>query len=213
MIEEMLEKAIELEGLIRIVKDGQPSAEIYTLILRKSEEISNWAEPFARKTAIDGTQTIYRNPTLNENAAIPESAIKLEKEDDLRMEEAEAAEVEAVDDDIMLSFDDESDKSQELPEAKDSVIHKETGQGVFTATPREKTGARNLKSAFSLNDRFLYSRELFDGDMKMFDSTLKQLEGIEDFNVVEDYFFNELDWDKDNQQVKSFIERLKQCYI
>lgn len=198
MIEAILEKAIELEGLIRIVKDGQPSAETYTLILRKSEEISNWAETLARKTAIHDTQTIHRNPTLNENAAIPESAIKLEKEDDLRMEEAEAAEVEAEDDDIMLSFDDESDKSKE---------------SVFTATPREKTGTRNLKSAFSLNDRFLYSRELFDGDMKMFDSTLKQLEGIEDFNVVEDYFFNELDWDKDNQQVKSFIERLKQCYI
>lgn len=198
MIEAILERAIELEGLIRIVKDGKPSAETYTLILKKSKEIGNWAEPQAQTTAIHDVQTIHRNPTLNENAAIPESAIKLEKEDDLRMEEAEAAEVEAEDDDIMLSFDDESDKSQE---------------SVFTATPREKTGTRNLKSAFSLNDRFLYSRELFDGDMKMFDSTLKQLEGIEDFNVVEDYFFNELDWDKDNQQVKSFIERLKQCYI
>lgn len=75
--------------------------------------------------------------------------------------------------------------------------------------PKENTNYKkkgSLKSAFSLNDRFLYSRELFDGNMKMFDSTLEFLNDIDNQSMIEDYFYNEMGWDKENETVKAFME-------
>ena len=66
-----------------------------------------------------------------------------------------------------------------------------------------------LKSAFSLNDRFLYARELFNGNMKLFDSTLLFIEGMEDYSLVEDYFYSELEWNPENHNVANFMEILR----
>ncbi|MDO4336394.1 MAG: hypothetical protein Q4C37_11300, partial [Bacteroidales bacterium] len=68
--------------------------------------------------------------------------------------------------------------------------------------------APNYKSRFSLNDRFLYARELFNGDMKMFDASIRAIEGVKDFSVVEDYFYNELDWNREDPTVKAFMDTL-----
>lgn len=75
-------------------------------------------------------------------------------------------------------------------------------------TPVKKREIR-IKSAFSLNDRFLYSRELFDGNMKMFDSTLDFLEGIDEYPIIEDYFYSELEWDPENRYVATFMDILR----
>lgn len=171
-IDKMLETAIEIEGLIRIIRDGDPTEETYELLRRKIGELKNRREE------------------------IPERAVEMEKEADVKMEEAEEVEMEAAkeevseDDDILLSFDDENESATADLE-----------KGI-------KPSSRNLKARFSLNDRFLYARELFDNNMKTFDSTLKSLEGVKDFGVIEDYFYNELDWDPQNPIVKEFMEKL-----
>lgn len=103
------------------------------------------------------------------------------------------------DDDIILTLD-EDDQEETSPAAV---------SGATQDSPSRKTaGITNLKSSFSLNDRFLYARELFDGNMKMFDSTLKNLEGVSDFTAIEDYFYNELEWDRENEHVKSFMDTI-----
>lgn len=194
-IDKMLETAIEIEGLIRIIRDGEPQEETYELLRRKIGELKPLPCP---KPLPD--------PPHRGGSEIPESAVDMEKEADVRMEEAEAVEIEAAkeaayDDDILLSFEDDENESATTDLEKDSAI---------TDLEKEiKTSKRNLKAGFSLNDRFLYARELFDNNMKAFDSTLKSLEGVKDFSVIEDYFYNELDWDSENPIVKEFMERLK----
>lgn len=174
MIKEILEKAIEIEGLIRIVRDGNPSPETYSLLIKKSEEIAALAKLLA---------------------------------DETKKDEDDKAAVE--DDDIMLSFDDAKVEPEDdaYDKSEKEIIYNVKATQQLPAT--DKKELRNLRSAFSLNDRFLYSRELFDGDMKMFDSTLRQLEGIEDFSILEDYFYNELDWNPEDEYVKLFMETLK----
>ena len=76
------------------------------------------------------------------------------------------------------------------------------------STPAPKRTVK-LKSAFSLNDRFLYARELFNGNMKIFDSTLDHIEGIGDLPSIEDYLYNELGWNAENTNVVSFMETLR----
>lgn len=212
---EMLELAIEIEGLIRILKDGSPSAETLALLKKKTDALSVMVDDIAKRDASsndmpsDDTlphhepEETPQNDLISDTAdypEIPESAIELEKESDLQMEAAEAEE-----DDILLTFDDEKEEKDVKEDVKEDL--KEDVKEDEKADRRK--GVVNLKSAFSLNDRFLYSRELFDGDMKMFDSTIKQLEGVDDFGVVEDYFYNELEWDRDNPTVQAFMERLQ----
>lgn len=197
---EMLEKAIEIEGLIRILKNGMPSPEIYNLIFKKADALAKWAQ--------SQTGTVIRRES------IPDSAIKEEIKDDVLMEFAEAEEHQTpAEDDITLSLDnDEPIKDCQENENRGKDADEEIKICVEKKQipePAEIKCLTNLKAYFSLNDRFLYSRELFDGSMKMFDSTLKYLEGVKDYATVEDYFYNEMDWDRENEHVKSFMEILK----
>lgn len=158
-------------------------------------------------------------------AFIPESAMELEKADDLRMEEAEREEnTTETDDDILLTLDDD-DQPEPEPESDPESDPESEQEPALEPTPAptpeparparpvkeeasEAGKAPNYKSRFSLNDRFLYARELFNGDMKMFDASVRAIEGVKDFSVVEDYFYNELDWNREDPTVKAFMDTL-----
>lgn len=171
---EMIERAIEIEGLLRIMRDGSPSKETLDLLKKKAGELYTYINALE----------ISNPPEKEEDDPQPLS--------DIMPEESE-------ENDIILALDeDEGDASA------DDIIEINT-----ETKPKPSPKTLNLKGKFSLNDRFLYARELFEGNMKMFDSTLAFLEGIDSFKVIEDYFFNELEWDKDNRFVASFIETLR----
>lgn len=215
----MLEKAIEIEGLVRILKEGTPSQEAYTLLARKTRELADLACSLeAKQNHTCPTQAAPETPD-----PIPATAIEEEKAVSHRMEEAEAMEKQAFSEKQFTAEaakeDEPAEKTKtEIPRDDDDIIltldEEEPEAGTRTDTPcethdtptRKTTGICNLRASFSLNDRFLYARELFDGNMKMFDSTLQNLEGISDFSAVEDYFYDELEWDRDNEHVKTFMD-------
>ena len=115
----------------------------------------------------------------------------------------------AEEEDILFNFEEddeiEEDNESENQEGHNQEHNQKIAKNETTGVKRQK----KLKSAFSLNDRFLYARELFEGNMKMFDSTLDFIEGIEDYSIIEDYFYNELEWDPENGAVASFMEILR----
>ena len=214
--EEMLEKAIEIEGLVRILRDGAASPETYALLEKKCGELHSWAKSAAdaspkstEEVSLKSAGDTFHKSTVNDSvqpipakatpAYIPESAMELEEADDLRMEEAEREETASeADDDILLTLDDD-----DQPEAAPEPASKPVSEPAPDAAK-----APNYKSRFSLNDRFLYARELFNGDMKMFDASIRAIEGVKDFSVVEDYFYNELDWNREDPTVKAFMDTL-----
>lgn len=205
MINPMLEKAIEIEGLIRILRDGTPSAETYSMLKGKVSELAVMAarmeqpkpEPMAcqRPETADNEEIHFDADRMPGAGAVDESdAVDLPSyPGDTELEEE--SEMEYAADDIFISSDDEPDcRPQQSPSGE---------------RPASEPKGRNLAAAFSLNDRYLYSRELFEGSMKMFDSTLRFLEGVENFSDIEDYFYNELQWDPDNPHVATFLDILR----
>lgn len=323
MVTSMLEKAIEIEGLLRIIRDGKPQPETYALLNRKAKELANATQslenqiPNHELTTTDEEQTptvsnqepgketgtseatlIVIDNSGNEIKGNPESkngsmptlidmTEKLTEETTENKDHEELAEVEEEDveeeieeieavpnpeaspeeekneespseqelakpeatsnegineeideeDDILLSFEEDEESTEEIQEEDgETIIHiiededilleegrEEHELDIHVETPdieikkneeeiKERPSTRkqsSLKSAFSLNDRFLYSRELFNGNMKMFDSTLEHIEGIGDYSVAEDYFYNELEWDREKPEVASFMEIIK----
>lgn len=157
-------------------------------------------------------------PEEEEETEVPEEE---ESQDFAENEDIEMPEEEELgnDDEILFNLEEEDDSIIFEPQVKEeSTLEIELTDNVATKvnadidkikqTPVKKRETR-IKSAFSLNDRFLYSRELFDGNMKMFDSTLDFLEGIDEYPIIEDYFYSELEWDPENRYVATFMDILR----
>ena len=66
--------------------------------------------------------------------------------------------------------------------------------------------SKDIRKAFSLNDRFRFQRELFAGSANAMDTALEHIEVMTSYGNAELYFFSQLHWDRDNQDVKDFME-------
>lgn len=192
MTTSMLEKAIEIEGLLRIIRDGNPLPETYTLLCRKASELAEDANLLEENSKIKADQAL----ALEDDIWAEEIARNAASDGKApgQAENDKSGEMEEDDSEIVLTLEDEDEDP--IPSSPQPLA------------PQSKTLSK-LKSKFSLNDRFLYSRELFGGDMKMFDSTLSFIEGIESFPIIEDYFYGELEWDPENRYVALFMETLR----
>ena len=58
---------------------------------------------------------------------------------------------------------------------------------------------------FSINDRFLYSRELFGGRVADFEAALKEVASMESFEEAEEYLTSEWGLDPESQTVADFL--------
>ena len=65
---------------------------------------------------------------------------------------------------------------------------------------------RKPPCAFSLNDRFLYIRELFGGSAKAFDDAMDVLSGMSDMREAEQYFYDECNLEPENATVADFMK-------
>ena len=281
MVTSMLEKAIEIEGLLRIIRDGNPLPETYILLNLKTAELAEQAESLEEKTKVTQPEAPHADFVMAAPAppAAPMPEVDFSVHESAQEDSSLARTIEALsdlgeddpymtpedlalieEDDILLSFEDTMEFPQPASNNRNDVTvadsaEKEATDGISTtediapeeeekptlknekspvtsekeqpapttakeherpeATADAKTVTQQpkrqtkLRSAFSLNDRFLYARELFNGNMKMFDSTLDFLEGIEDYSIIEDYFYSELEWNPENCHVATFMDILR----
>ncbi|MCM1475973.1 MAG: hypothetical protein NC036_06985 [Muribaculaceae bacterium] len=59
----------------------------------------------------------------------------------------------------------------------------------------------------TLNDRYLFARELFSGDLRLLDQTIRSLAGA-DSEIIEAFFAKKSYWDPKNPTVKRFRQAL-----
>lgn len=65
---------------------------------------------------------------------------------------------------------------------------------------------------FSLNDKYRYRRTLFDGSDNDFSEALSVVAASDSLEEAEGYFYSELGWDPENEEVRSFMEILANYY-
>ena len=68
---------------------------------------------------------------------------------------------------------------------------------------------KDLRQAFSLNDRYRYRRELFGNSDSVMNETLNLIEAMHSFDESEDYFYNDLQWEHDSPEVADFMVIIK----
>jgi len=69
--------------------------------------------------------------------------------------------------------------------------------------------ARDLKRAFTLNDKFRFRRSLFGNNDSLFADTLNTLMAMHDIEEASDYLFNDMGWNHDDEDVKDFVSIVK----
>ena len=95
--------------------------------------------------------------------------------------------VDTLNDDEITDAVEETDEEEEDDEPT-SVQHRSASAIVFT-----------------LNDRFRFRRELFGNSEGEMAETVNLLSAMASMSEVEDYLFNDLEWDADNQEVQDFL--------
>lgn len=93
--------------------------------------------------------------------------------------------------------DDEDDDDDEVLDDDDEALTLDEAL--------QRSMSRDLRKAFSLNDRFRYRRELFgNSDVEMND-TLNLVETMHSYSEAEEFFYGDLEWDSESPEVKDFM--------
>ena len=69
----------------------------------------------------------------------------------------------------------------------------------------QRSMSKDIRKAFSVNDRFRFQRELFAGSASAMNTAIEHIEMMSSYGNAELYFFSQLHWDRDNESVKEFM--------
>ena len=77
----------------------------------------------------------------------------------------------------------------------------------------QRSRSKDLKSAFSLNDTFRFRRELFGNCAAEMTDAIHMVEAMHSFDEAEDYFYGDLGWDRESDDVKEFMAIIKNHFL
>ena len=168
----------------------------------------------------DITVEIIEEPELNEEPATQPDDIESlpddEPDDDITVEiieepedseepveSEEQAPAEIAEEPVAEKPEEEAPASTPSHEAQDD------NEDITLDEALQRNMTKDLRHAFSLNDRFRYRRELFGNSDSVMNETLNLVETMHSFDEAEDYFYNDLQWEHDSPEVADFMVNIK----
>ena len=190
----ILDKTMELEGLLMLARSRRESGiddSLRRLILDKQAEVSRLIDDCFSAAGEQHSDMFAGEP-------LPEPV------EDFSEEPVPVAQlVEDDDDDDVLVDEEEIDDDDEADDDVELLDEEESALTLDEALQRSMS--RDLRKAFSLNDRFRYRRELFgNSDVEMND-TLNLVETMHSYSEAEEFFYGDLEWDSESPEVKDFM--------
>lgn len=121
--------------------------------------------------------------------------------------EVPAAEDKPIFDDAPIDEEDAplDDEYEDDEDDDDDEVLDDDDEALTLDEALQRSMSRDLRKAFSLNDRFRYRRELFgNSDVEMND-TLNLVETMHSYSEAEEFFYGDLEWDSESPEVKDFM--------
>lgn len=185
----LLHLTYEIEGLllVRMDRPERLAPELDALIAEKTAQLAS----LTRLT----TQAVPEPEDASE--AIAESALT---------EEAEDAAVAVTETPVPATPAPASSPAEvpALAPTEPQPVQTEPAATLDERIARDR--AKDIFKAFTLNDKFRFRRELFRNSQQEFDDTLEIISGMSSLDEAEEYFYEDLCWDPDNEHVKAFME-------
>ncbi|MGN1258403.1 MAG: hypothetical protein ACI4T0_05775 [Candidatus Limisoma sp.] len=241
-IKSMLREVLELEGLLMVADsrgDETPDA-VFTLIKEKIEQLREYTSclpDVAVDEQVDEQEPVVEPEDETEYVleAEPEEEIEpeieaepeIEVEPEPELEEELEAEPEPeqevvaepeIEEEPELEVELEPEIVPEIEAEPEPEIIKNVDEtapeAIITldeAFIRNK--AKDLKSAFSLNDTFRFRRELFGNSAADMNDAIDLVNAMNSYEEAEDYFINDLGWDAESDEVGEFMEIIRNHFI
>ncbi len=210
-IKRAISEVYELEGLLLLIQNHGENTDqfIYEMVRTKAKSITELVsalspEIFSKTTdnltpQIDQTESEEPKVELDDTINLSEfEGIMLGSDNSYDLDELECEEkAETIENDeieVEIIYD---DNSEEEEEEEETIITEES--------PNNPISETSVRKAFSLNDRFRYKRELFENSDIVMNNTLDLVDAMQSFAEAEDYFYNDMQWDNESQEVIDFM--------
>ena len=202
-IPQLINLNIEIEGALRVYAE-RGSEEALALARNKAAELYNLLtefEPEQEAAAEESEET----PTAQYTA-------------DSQTVAEEATETVVLDETPTIPLDEPADESADEPEDEPAdeptpqpetvmpaqhFAEPEPSESEAPTTPLRRIPIRNY---LTINDKYLFRREVFDGNGQEFEDTLNLFEAMHSYAEAEEYIYEDLMLDPDNADVKAFME-------
>jgi hypothetical protein len=92
------------------------------------------------------------------------------------------------------------------------VLEAPVAETPIVATPVVETPVQRKAPAFCLNDRFRFRRNVFGGDVTLFDKVCDRVTRMKDYDEAEQYFFGELGLDASDSDVEDFMTIIREYF-
>ena len=211
-IKSMLREVLELEGLLMVADsrgDETPDA-VFTLIKEKIEQLREYTSCLP-DVAVDEQEPVV------EPEDEPEYVLEAEPEEEIEPEIEAQPEIE-VEPEPELEEELEPEIVPEIEAEPEPEIIKnvdETAPDAIITLDEAfiRNKAKDLKSAFSLNDTFRFRRELFGNSAADMNDAIDLVNAMNSYEEAEDYFINDLGWDAESDEVGEFMEIIRNHFI
>lgn len=230
-LQHIIDLTIEIEGLLRVLaREGHDRQDTTRLLedkyrkftaafdelLDKNQEPEDLVDAFGNEPESPETSTDGQTSAQDTSAL---ETVKLQEAEDSEVEPEMQAATEAIEkgEEIHTITSPTDEDSAAAPNAETdgaSTLKTVTSiNDVFATRPGElrldemlsQREARNLRKAFTLNDKFRFRRELFGNDDRKFAQTLDTIQGMSTFAEAEDYIKENTDWDMTDTNVADFM--------
>lgn len=218
----LLDKCLEIEGLLALLmqREGKEIPEqLFQLLEEKSETL--YMEIGELRSIEPSDSAIELLPNVND---IESEADTIENFVDPKPEILTwAKEIEPVVSEYSAVIEDEIETQPEIeinseePEVifdvnvtskmDEETIEAENQEELIKEEPVEIEGEESIsfQIKLSLNDRYRFRRELFNFSDEEMDEALEALSAMSSVEEVEDYFYNDLCWESDDEVVREFM--------
>ena len=201
---ELLRLALEIEGLLSLLEHGEASVpeRVEALLSEKTAEL---ASAFDVNRVTEPTETVEAETEVEPEVAETEvytepESTETEVVTDVTAEVNEAAEDNAPEDDDAADGDPFDVGEEEVNKAENAGMKLDEKLAIDTS--------RDIRRAFTLNDRFRFRRELFENSEARFSEALDVISGMSSYEEAEEYFYDDLCLEADNDDVKDFMQRV-----
>lgn len=231
----LLSKVYELEGLLLIVEkhDNDTSQLVIDMIKEKAGQINELAGQVALPAKVDAAIQALHNDAAQAStkAPLPDASSTVDKREETRLpsEDYDADETwqhdngEEFREVFSTDYVEPAHIADEQPPAfKPSIssgsespedLDEEVEPPLRVEEKLQRDLSKDMRKAFSLNDRFRFRRELFGNSELELNDALDMIDSMKSFEEATDYFYGDLGWDQENEEVKDFMEMVKRHFL
>ncbi|MCT4559876.1 MAG: hypothetical protein N4A41_00720 [Crocinitomicaceae bacterium] len=155
----------------------------------------------------------FGSPTVAEEKVVEVNQQEMAKEELSKLDSAE---------DITDEVNEQEEVTEEISQNSTEVIEKSKGEwiGYFGKVAQEMhsnfiSSINSISGSFGLNERLLYSNELFNSDSEAFSEGIKNLDACADWNQCMDtldQLASNLNWERENETVAEFVGHVYRKY-